>query len=271
MSGRPFSTLGYERQANPYLNTELSRDAFLDRILTNVPPFPPYYRRMKKLNSDGPALLGGVPGTTPIELPQFRQFVEAGHVVIDLRDYLAFGGGHIPKSLGIGLRGNFTQWASWAVPYDTPILLVADSPSEAAEASRRLTRVGLDLVEGSLKGGIGSWFQAGYPLTQVRQMSPVDLHSAMDETTPPRIVDVRTSNEWNSGHIKDATHLMAGTLAEQYSEIPAGEGQIALVCGTGYRSTVAASILERAGHDALVNVPGGMRAWKEADLPVVSD
>jgi hydroxyacylglutathione hydrolase len=185
MSGRPMSTLGFERAANPYLDPGLSQERFVERLLASAPPFPPYYRRMKRINSEGPRLLGGLPGGLPglgpIPVDRFAARLATGEpVVVDLRDYLAFGGAHVPGSFGIGLGGNLATWAAWAVPYDRPILLVGDGEGgeggengagggggdrEAVErAVRALVRVGLDDVEGYLDGGIEAWQQAGLPL-----------------------------------------------------------------------------------------------------------
>jgi len=103
MSARPLSTLGFERVANPYLDPALDEKAFVEKILASAPPFPPYYRRMKTLNAAGPPILGDLPGRDPIPVGEFHALVEAGNVVVDLRDQLAFGGGHVPGALGIGV------------------------------------------------------------------------------------------------------------------------------------------------------------------------
>ncbi|HXT20006.1 MAG TPA: MBL fold metallo-hydrolase, partial [Thermoanaerobaculia bacterium] len=116
MSSRPFSTLGAERLANPYLDPALTEEAFVERLLAASPPLPPYYLRMKALNAAGPPLLGhlpgGLPGLAALPLPRFRELVEDGaHVVIDVRDQLAFGADHVPGALGIGIDGQLSTWA----------------------------------------------------------------------------------------------------------------------------------------------------------------
>jgi hydroxyacylglutathione hydrolase len=266
MSARPFSTLGFERVANPYLDPDLSEDAFVAKILGSAPPFPPYYRRMKSLNSAGPPFLEGLPGMRPIEPAAFRHLADQRHVVVDLRDQLAFGGGHVPGALGIGLRGNLSTWAAWVVPYETPILLVADSPDDVEPAVRALVRVGLDDVRGWLEGGIAAWREAGYPIETIPQ---IDVHELLERRSSGdslAVLDVRTDGEWTSGHIEGAVHVMGGFLEERLDEVPRGDG-LAVVCGSGYRSTVAASVLRRAGFDSVINVTGGMQAWRRAGLP----
>lgn len=269
MSDRPMSTLGFERLANPYLRKGLDRQTFVARILGNVPPFPPYYRRMKKLNSEGPAILGGIPGRAPLDAAELRARLDRGHLVIDVRDPLAFCRGHIPGAFGIGAGQNLSTWASWVVPYDTPILLVDDDASAIEQATRALVRVGLDRVDGHLSGGMRAWREAGYPESQTPQLSPAELQARLQRGERFRIVDVRTDGEWQAGHIGGATHIMGGFLPERAAELGGVGESIAIICGAGYRSTVAASVLERAGIGPVYNITGGMNAWRSAGLPTV--
>jgi hydroxyacylglutathione hydrolase len=267
MSGRAVSTLGFERIANPYLRADLSRDEFVEAILRNVPPFPDYYRRMKALNSEGPPRLDGLPGLAALPVDRFRALYEEGHVVIDLRDQLSFGAGHIPASFGIGAGTNLSTWASWLVPYGPPLLLVAGGRDEAEAAVRSLVRVGLDDVRGYLSGGFESWIRAGYPLAQTTQVAPAGLAARLERGERVHVVDVRSDSEWTEGHIAGARHVMGGDLPKRVDDLRGLDGTIAIVCRGGYRSTAAASVLERAGIGNVVNVTGGMRAWTHAGLP----
>lgn len=277
MSGRPRSTLGFERIANPYLDPGLSRDEFVEKILGSAPPFPPYYRRMKKLNAEGPPILGELPGLDAVPVDRFRELVDDGDaVVVDLRDQHAFGGAHVPGALGIGGNGKLATWAAWVVPYGRPILLVAEHEGQIEDAVRSLIRVGLDDVVGYLDGGIASWREKGLPLDEIPQIGPRELASRRSEGEEVVVVDVRTESEWNAGHVEGAIHVMAGQLAEEDGDAELderfgdGETPIAVICGSGYRSTVAASVLARRGFQEVWNVTGGMTAWKAADLPTVS-
>ena len=135
------------------------------------------------------------------------------------------------------------------------------------EAVRSLARVGLDDVRGYLDGGMEKWIAAGYPVTHVRQITPAEFA----EVTPRhamQVLDVRTEDEWKGGHIPGARHVMGGELAERVAELPRDASAWPLVCGSGYRSNVAASVLERAGFEDVVNITGGMAAWQHAGLPV---
>ena len=266
MSARPMTTLGFERLANPYLRKGLTRDAFVDEILDQIPPFPPYYKLMKVLNSRGAEPFDTEREIDAIRAREFHALIDSGHVVIDLRDQLAFGAGHIPGSFGIGTWGNLSTWAAWVVPYETPILLVGSRNEPFEEAMRSLARVGLDDVRGYLEGGMEKWIAAGYPVTHVRQLTPTEFVEVRRET-PMHVVDVRTDDEWKGSHISGARHIMGGKLTEHLAELPR-DAPLALVCGSGYRSTVAASVLERAGFEDVVNITGGMAAWGQAGLPV---
>lgn len=270
MSSQPFSTLGAERLGNPYLDPQLSEEAFVERILGSSPPFPPYYLRMKELNSKGPPLLGGLPGLHALPASRFRELVEDGeHVVVDLRDQLAFGGGHVPGAFGIGVEGgSLSTWAAWLVPYDRPLLLVSSAEDQLEPAVRALVRVGLDGVEGYLDGGMESWVERGFPLATLPQLSVAELAaqlaSANGET--PTVLDVRAANEWTQGHVAGAQHLMGGLVPQRLDQLP--RGPLAITCGGGYRSTAVASFLQRAGRHDVLNVTGGMGAWKRAGLPL---
>lgn len=270
MSGRPMSTLGFERRANPYLDPELTEAAFIEKILGATPPFPPYYLRMKRVNAAGPAILNGLPGLDPMPVEEFARGVQAGHAVVDLRDFLAFGAGHVPGAFGIGVGGSLSAWAAWVVPYDTPILLVAPDPRAVELASRALVRVGLDDVAGWLQGGIETWIESGREIATLPQMDATDLHERLDRGAGPAVLDVRSDDEWANGHIEGALHIHGGQVQDRIDEIPRNRGVVVL-CGSGYRSTVAASVLQRAGFEDVRNVPGGMGAWARLGLPLVRD
>jgi hydroxyacylglutathione hydrolase len=268
MSGRPTSTLGFERIANPYLRADLDEETFVSQILSRVPPFPDYYRRMKALNAQGAPALNGLPGLRPLTLAQFDAAVHAGQLVIDLRDQVSFGEGHVPGSFGIGAGTNLSTWASWVVPYGAPLVLVAARPDEVDEASRSLVRVGLDDVRGFVGDALDGWESSGRAVSTTPQLTPLELAQKLAAGAASIVIDVRGADEWDGGHIAGARHIMAGELAARIDEVPS-EGDVVLICGSGYRSTVAASVLERAGRSNVSSVTGGMTAWKAAALPVV--
>lgn len=267
MAGTPTSTLGYERATNPYLRPDLTREDFVAEILGSAPPFPDYYRRMKRVNSEGPRVLGQLPGMKDLGAAAVEEHLAAGGVVVDLRHEFSFGGGHIPESFGIGLRRPFSMWAAWVVPYDTPIVLVGEDRSGIAEAVRGLIRVGLDDVVGHLKGGIRAWVSQGRPISATPFVGVNAAHSAIGAAEGPVVLDVREDSEMAQGRIEGSIQIPAGRLSERLDELPA-DREIVVMCGNGYRSTVAASVLERAGIPGAQVIAGGIGAWRAADLPL---
>ena len=270
MGDRPQTTLGYERLSNMFFSDH-DKPKFVEHILSTVPPFPDYYRRMKKVNSEGPRTLGTAPPRA-IGVDEFKKLaaVNGGgeHVVIDLRRPEAFGGAHIPGALNIGQAPVFANWAAWVVPYDKPILLVGDASSNYDEARRALIRVGLDDVRGYLKGGMAAWVESGNDLAHVPQISVRELSEV--KGSGAFILDVRADGEWAAGHIESATHIMGGDLPKRANELPR-DRKIYAVCRGGYRSSIATSVLKRAGFHDVINVDGGMGAWERQKLPVVHD
>ena len=271
MSARPDSTIGFERASNPYLDPDLGEEPFVERILASAPPFPPYYLRMKQLNVVGASAVPPLPGSEAIPVSDFRARVDEGWTVVDVRDADAFGAGHIPGSFGIGLGRYLSTWAAWVVPYDTPIVLVAPDPASVEEAVRALVRVGLDDVRGYLDGGIDAWRETGLPLARLPQLPVTELRERIRGGNGPAVLDVRSDQEWRSGHVQGAIHVMGGELPDRLDEVPADGTGVAVMCGSGYRSTVAASVLQRAGFERVFNVPGGMGAWRAAGLPTTTD
>ncbi len=274
MSGRPTSTLGFERIANPFLRSGLSEMEFVRMVLERVPPLPGYYARMKALNAGGPPILNGLPGLKPVPVDRFRAGIrtstgDSDPVVLDLRDQVSFGASHIPGAFGIGAGESVSTWASWVVPYDRPLWLVASREEDIEPAVRSLVRVGLDDVRGYLDGGMAAWIAAGGEQAHTPQRSPEEVAPRLRERGL-HVLDVRSDQEWDEGHIEGAQHIMAGELPTRLDEVPA-DGPIVVVCSSGYRSTVAASVLERAGRDHVINLTGGMAAWRAAQLPVIRD
>ena len=156
------------------------------------------------------------------------------------------------------------MWAAWVVPYDTPLLLIGED-AKIEEATRALIRVGLDDVRGWLRGGMAAWASAGLPVQHTGQITPKALQQQLETPDRPQVLDVRTDAEWRDGHLPEALHIMGGYLRDKTSEVPR-DRPLVVMCGSGYRSTIAASVLERAGFTHVTNLTGGMQAWKAAGL-----
>jgi hydroxyacylglutathione hydrolase len=265
---RPQSTLGYERFCNVFMEGREAPE-FIESVLGSVPEFPDYYRRMKQVNADGPKLLGGLQGAIAFSAEQFQDQLQAlDAVVIDLRRPEAFGGAHIPGALNIGAGQNLSMWAGWVVPYDHPLFLVGDEATDIESARRSLIRVGLDDIRGWLKGGMRSWIEAGLNQAHVPQISVRELEDKRGREDV-FVVDVRSRGEWVTGHIEGAVHMQGGELPKRVGEIPKNT-TVHVICGSGYRSSIASSVLKRAGVDQVINVVGGMTAWNAQSLSAIT-
>ncbi|MBA2116813.1 MBL fold metallo-hydrolase [Bremerella alba] len=268
IGSRRSSTVGYERRFNPSLQ-ELPEKQWVDRLLNEMPLSPPYFKRMKKVNRDGPAIVGvELPGQQRISAQQLFERTCEECLVVDVRSKEAFAAAHIPDAINIPLGDNLPTWAGWVLPYDRPILLVSDNPADVKSVTTNLLRVGFDDVQGHLQEGIGAWETSGYPLAMLNTLSVHELEKKHKEEKQLTVLDVRTDKEWNEGHIEGAVHIHGGTLQESLGEI-AKDKPVAVVCGSGYRASIASSFLQRAGFERVSNVIGGMSAWKSAKFPMV--
>jgi len=269
MSQRKQSTIGYERVSNPFFR-EQTETEFVETVLSVVPEFPDYYLRMKELNSRGPDPVDELPGEEAFSPDLFeKRRDETPAIVVDLRSQEAFGGTNIPSSFNIGAGQNLSMWSAWLLPYDRPILLVGDAQTDFDQARRSFLRVGLDHVCGSLQGGIQAWVEAGKDQAHILQSSVRELKRLLEKEDAPALLDVRSPAEWRSGHISGAIHIPAGELQKRLNELPARE-ILYVICGSGYRSSIASSILARTGRIKPVNVNGGMTAWRNQGFPEIN-
>jgi len=262
ISPREASTVGLERDTNALLAVR-PLEAFVERITHDLPPVPDYWPRMKRENALGPEVLGALPVPAPVG-PQEAAWLwtEGAVTVLDLRPSQAYGEGHVPASFNVWVAmPAFSQWVGWLVSQERPLLFVANGPADVARAVRELVRVGFERFAGYVEGGIDAWRAMGFPVETTRQVDPDDLAAELAGGRPPLVLDVRVAGEWAADHIPGALHIPLGQLPERLGEIPAGR-ELAVVCGAGNRSSVAVSVLERAGRLEVANVRGGMRAWR---------
>jgi hydroxyacylglutathione hydrolase len=259
----PFTTIGQEKRFNPMLQ-HATKEAFVAAVLADLPDTPPYFPRMKKLNQEGPPLLGLVNryrGPAPISAGSAASAIRGGALLIDLRGASAFGSAHPLGALNLAFGQKVGYWAGYVLPADARVVLLAASQEEATEAARQLLRIGVSRIDGFINGGFEAWHDAGLPTASMALTNVQDLHAAIGSGSPPLVVDVRTTREWTGGHIEGAVHIPLGDLARRASELPRDRA-VATICEGGYRSSLAASVLARAGVDRLINVTGGMSAWR---------
>ena len=263
IGAEPHSTVGQERRFNPTLQHR-SREAFVAAVLADLPDTPPYFKEMKRINQEGPAVLGlaaGYPGVTAIDPRQAAAAVRQGACLIDLRGADAFCPEHPAGALNIAFGPRVGYWAGWVVPTGTRVVLLARNAGEASEAGRQLLRVGLDAVEGYIEGGLEAWRLAGLPTSSIEQLRAAGLSERLAHGLT--VIDVRTAREWHDGHIAGTLHIPVGELAGRMGDVPR-DRSVATICEGGYRSTLAASMLSRAGVRDVLTVEGGMEAYRAA-------
>ena len=257
----PHSTIGRERAANPLLQLR-ERGAFIAAVLGDLPDTPPYFPRMKKVNRHGPPLLGlanGVTPPAPLDAEEAAARLDHGAIVLDLRSAEAFGSGHVRGALSLTFGPRVGYWAGWVVPPDRQVLLVVDDPRDAEEALRQLLRVGFDDVAGYLVGGIDAWRGSGRDLQRLEVISARTLRERVRHEAVT-IVDVRTPREYRTGHVDGAVNIAVSEIAARAGELR-GRGPVATICESGLRSSLAASLLQAAGVDAL-DVSDGTAAYR---------
>jgi hydroxyacylglutathione hydrolase len=263
------TTIGYERRLNDMLMSISSNEADFEQRCLDIGPLPtvpPYWRRMRKQNQDGPALLGVLSEPPALPPAEFMKRMSNGALVVDCRAPEAFAGAYIPDSLNVGEGTSFPTWAGSILPKDARILLVVDDPSQLRGIYWMLLRIGYNVPEGWLAGGMRAWRTAAQPIRSLPQMTPKELDARRNQKGL-FILDVRQPAEWADGHVPDAHHISGGELPDQLNNVPRDK-TVAVYCGTGYRSSVAASLLKRNGHQQVCNVIGGFTAWEADRLPV---
>ena len=256
----PQSTLGYERLINWGL-TAASEEAFVHEVLSGQPEPPRYFAEMKRINRDGPRILGAIPRPRPMRPAELPALVDRGAVVVDTRSADAFAAGHVPGTINLPLNKSFTTWAGWFLPYDADFyLLTTDGGRTLDEAVRDLAMIGLDRVAGWFStDAVAAWATGGRSLETIRQMRPAELAAEL-ANGEAAVLDVRTADEWEAGHMPDVPNIPLGQLPGRMSEVPAGR-PLVLHCQGGGRSAIAASILQARGIKDVVNLTGGFGAW----------
>jgi hydroxyacylglutathione hydrolase len=263
IGSEPYTTIGQERRFNRLLQNR-SRDAFVAAVLADLPETPPYFARMKRLNAEGPAVLGL---SRPVEAPPLvspraaAEQLASGACLIDLRKATEYGSGHAAGAINLTFGPKFGYWAGWIVPGDARVLFVADDPTHVAGAWRQLLRVGIDGASGWVDGSFDAWRIAGLPIREIPQLSAAELRDRQIRSEAVTLIDVRSAHEWQTGHIDGALHIPLGELDARWMEVPRS-GPIATVCEGGYRSSLAASLLARRGLSNVMNITDGMSAWR---------
>ena len=239
-SGSEASTIGQERQSNMALT--LDEDAFVDKLLNGLTAYPRYYAHMAPINRAGPAPVDLSP-PEPVDPAEIRRRVHAGEWVVDLRSRTAFAAGHLAGTINLEVGDSFATYLGWTIRWGTPVTLVGDTGEQVAEAQRQMVRIGIDRPAGGAEGGIDRWASGG-DVRSYRMATFTDLADA-HTNDGVAVLDVRRDDEWADGRIHDAMHIPLHELQERLDEVP--EEQVWVHCASGYRASIAASLLDRAG------------------------
>jgi hydroxyacylglutathione hydrolase len=269
IASTPNTTIGFERRHNPMLAPS-EVEEFVRVLLRDQPTFPRYFARMRPTNQAGPRLLGArLPEANPMSVDEVQAALARDAVVIDARQAVAHALAHIPGSVSIPIGSSFGTWLGWVVEPDRPLILVLDDPDDWDSVIRQALRIGFENVVGHLRGGLGAWQEAGGPVESNGRLTVHQLAGRVSAGGPeaPLVIDVRQAREFADGHVPGSLHIGAGELQDRLAELPR-DRPLATICASGYRSSVAASLLRKGGFEDVSWVANGLPSWEAAGFPV---
>jgi hydroxyacylglutathione hydrolase len=269
LSKETVSTIGRERQSN-YALQPMSKEAFVDLVTADQPDAPAYFVYDAVLNSqERPTLDEALARElNPLLLDHVLALQEVGAQLLDTREPAEFAAAHLTGSVNVGLGGQYATWAGTILNRDQPIVIVAD-PGRENEAAVRLGRIGFDHIVGYLKDGLRSLDGRPDLTATTEKVSPALAAELLASADPPLVVDVRAPREREQKHIAGSVSMPLNHLAERVQELPR-DRTLVIHCAGGYRSSIAASVLQRQGFTRIQELAGGMAAWETAGLPVAS-
>jgi len=239
------STVDEQRKMNIALTTD-DEDDFVEKLLAGLVAYPRYYAQMASANRRGaPAPTFDPP--RPLDPADLRERIDAGEWVVDLRQRRAFARHHIAGTISVELDNNFTTFLGWTKKWETPLTLVADEPGQIAQAQRELSRIGIDELRGAATGGVDE-LSAG-KTSSYRAVSFSELAGVLGKDGIV-VLDVRRPDEWDAGHLAAAVHIPFWELEDRLAEVPRGE--VWVHCAGGFRASISASILDRAGRQVVL-------------------
>jgi hydroxyacylglutathione hydrolase len=269
LSKETVSTIGEQRRSN-YALQPMSKAAFVELVTADQPDAPSYFTYDAVLNSkERPTLDETLERVNPLTLDHVLSLQAVGAQLLDTRDPAEFAAAHLAGSLNIGLRGQYATWAGTVLNREHPIVIIAD-PGLETEAATRLGRIGFDHVVGYLADGLHS-LKSRPELTKTTERLSAQVASertggeSRDEA--PLLLDVRAPREREQKRIHGSVSIPLNHLGERLSELPSDRPLI-VYCAGGYRSSIAASILQRQGFTQVSELAGGITAWEAASLPL---
>ena len=261
MGAERSSTIGKERRFNYALQARTC-DEFVRLLTDGMPTRPEYFIRDVEMNRQGAAPLDQIPAPVPVRAPEVFRMQAEGAIVLDTRPPMQFAVAHVPGSIHIGLSGQYASWAARLLGLDKRIILVGEDAEKIRESQLRLARVGIDNVQAYLEDGIAGWIAGGYELDYIPQISVQEFVELLaQEKDHIAVLDVRESGEFQAGAMDNSARIPLGQLQDRAQELDASK-LLVVHCKSGYRSSIATSILRRAGFRDIANLTGGFDAWK---------
>jgi hydroxyacylglutathione hydrolase len=266
LSKETSSTIGQQKRFN-YALQATNREDFIRLMTVDLPEVPMYFPRSAEINRGGAAVLADLPLPKSLTPAEVNKLAQQGTLLLDVRDATVFAGGHLPSAINIGLNGQFAAWAGSLISAKTSLVLITDNVEQVHQAITRLARVGLENVVGYLVGGVYGWHQSGLQTATLSQITIEELQQQLAANPELQVIDVRRNNEYQAGHVPSAINLTLSNLSQQYSQLDSNR-PIAVICQSGYRSTIACSLLHSYGLSNIINVLGGTSAWINAGYAV---
>lgn len=254
----PSTTIGAEKREN-WASRFVSREAFVEAMLSNLPDRPLFFRHCPFRNMAGARPLAEVPKPERIAAEALRERF-ADRLILDTRSVDAYAAGHLAGSLNVGLQlPVFSTWVGTFVTPDEPLILVVEKPEDVEKAWLELARIGYERAVAYLVADAAAWRAAGLDVREMPQLDPCCVAPWLEGGRT--LLDVRTPAEVSTGMVEGAIWIPLSKLPERLPQVP--PGPVAVMCGTGYRSSIGFSLLERAGHTAAVNVRGGWAGYSQ--------
>jgi len=262
-----FTTLGEQRRAN-YALQPMDREAFVRLVTADQPDAPAYFTHDAVLNAkEHPTLEKAMAvALTPVDVETLLARQRDGAQVLDTREPAEYAAAHLRGSVNVGLGGPLATWAGTILRPDRPILIVAEAGREE-ESAMRLGRIGFDNVAGYLESGLHALDGRPELVVHTERLSPAVASDRIHAAAPPLVVDVRSPPEYAHAHIAGSVNIPLSHLAERTTELPR-DRPLLVHCVGGYRSSIAASVLQRAGLTVISELAGGLAAWEAAGFPV---
>ena len=266
LSKETFSTLGEQRRSN-YALQPMSKEAFIQVVTADQPEAPAYFTYDAVLNSqERPTLDQTLARVNPMALDDLLALQKIGAQILDTRDPGEFAAAHLAGSINVGLGGQYATWAGTVLNRDHPIVIIAD-PGRENEAATRLGRIGFDHVVGFLKDGLHSLKSRPELTVTTERLSAPFAAELLSSPEPPLAIDVRTPREREQKHIAGCLGIPLNHLVESLGQIPK-DRSLLVYCAGGYRSSIAASLLQSNGFERVSEIAGGIAGWETANLPV---